>query len=113
MLIALKKMASLHDKDRKEFTLTYAKYGQYFLTNPFTIRLGMLLAGKGSRLDYSIEGEKINRYLSSYKTTEEGQLKKVDSQRNENDDAIVESNNLNRGRALILGNEKPYIINGL
>lgn len=62
---------ALRKGDEKRATRAYAEFGEAMLTNQFTFRLGLQLAGEGLRASYVVRGSDFHLHTSRYRTSGE------------------------------------------
>ena len=63
--------AALRRSDEQAATSAYARFGEAMLTNAASFRAGLALAGKGARLDYTVEGSDFSLYTDTLQTADD------------------------------------------
>lgn len=58
----LKEMNETYERSPKDFSKAFAKWGSLIMTNRHTFQLGLMAAGSGVNLDFSVDGTRISNY---------------------------------------------------
>ncbi len=60
---------ALRTGNEKLATMAYARFGEAMLTNQFTFKAGMMLAGDSMKVDYIVSGSHFSRYTATFHTS--------------------------------------------